>query len=249
MRLAIALTLVFAAPLQADGGHCPPDYGYGGFTPPEQWGSFAPLCGEGATQSPVALDDARRAPGAELRFDYRASSLHLENSGHDFRAAIPEAVHDLVFVPGDACGFRLQQFHFHWPNEHQLSPAGKLVAEIHLVHERFGHTVVVAVLVALGEDNAALAPIFDRLPLDLCQGAEIERFDPAALLPRARDSYYTYRGSLTTPPCTEGVDFYVYPAPIAIGAAQLEKLQRFGPNARPVQRNSNPITLVAADGD
>jgi carbonic anhydrase len=249
MRLAAALTLaLLAPPLYAAGGHCPPSYGYGGFTPPEQWGSFAPLCGEGATQSPVELDDARRARGEGLRFDYQASALHLENSGHDFRAAIPAGVDDLVFLPGDDGGFRLLQFHFHWPNEHQIQGA-EPVAEIHLVHERRGRLAVVAVFVALGEDNAALAPIFDRLPLDLCQGAPIERFDPGSLMPAARDSYYTYRGSLTTPPCDEGVDFYVYPVPITIGPAQLDKLKRFGPNARPVQRNSNPITLVAVDGD
>lgn len=251
-RAAATLTLalaLLAGGLRADEGTCPPSYGYGGFTPPEQWGNFAPLCGEGATQSPVVLAATRRAPGPGLRFDYHASSVRLENSGHDFRAHIPEGVDDLVFPPGDACGFRLQEFHFHTPNEHQLPSGEALVAEVHLVHERFGHTVVVAILVALGADNGALAPLFDHLPLDLCEEVEIEAFDAQALLANARGAYYAYTGSLTTPPCSQGVDFYVYPHPLRIGPGQLEKLKKFGPNARPVQDNPNPITYVEPDAD
>lgn len=252
MRISKAVTLaVIGVPVSAlvalaEGAKCPPDYGYCGFTLPlpAQWGTLAAACGEGTTQSPVVLKATRRQRGEGLRFDYRRSTLRLANSGHDFRAEIPEGVDDLLFVPGAGEeGYRLQQFHFHVPREHQLRATRDVVGELHLVHDRGGHHVVVALFVRLGDENRALDPVFRKLPLALCQGEEID-FDPSRLLATARGSYFAYTGSLTTPPCTEGVDFYVFPRPITIGRAQLDKLIKFGPNARPVQRNANPIRYV-----
>ena len=241
----VALVSLFAATLFADGPDCPVTYGYSGFAQPSQWEYLSKdtaLCGKGKTQSPVRLANVHRTKGDVVHFDYHASKMTLRNSGHDFRA-LPEG-ENLVFVPGvgDAAGYRLDNFHFHTPNEHVV-PNVQFDGEIHLVHKRGDQIVVVAIFVkAGGAENKTLKPVLDKLPLRLCAETPIE-FDPNALLATAKGDYYHYTGSLTTPACTEGVRFYIYPRPIVISNAQLGKLATYGKNARPLQENEPPIPI------
>jgi carbonic anhydrase len=159
---------------------------------------------------------------------------------------MPESANNLLFLPGEPdAGYRLENFHFHTPNEHEL-PNHSFDGEIHLVHTRGGHIAVVALFLKIGDKkNAALQPVFDKLPLHLCDSTSID-FDVKALLGNAHGNYYTYTGSLTTPHCDEGVQFFIYPNAITISRAQFAKLMTFGKNARPVQENSNPIEYVRA---
>lgn len=240
-----ALAALFAVTLFADSPNCPVNYGYSGFAPPSQW-KYLPdseACGSSKTQSPVKLQNAKSVLGDGLRFDYHRSSMTLLNSGHDFRLTMPDGVNNLLFLPGETdAGYRLQNFHFHAPNEHVL-PGHPFAGEIHLVHDRGGHIAVVAIFIRIGAENKALKAVFDKLPLHLCDSTSIE-LDPNALLGTAQGNYYTYTGSLTTPHCDEGVQFFIYSNPITISQGQLAKLMTFGRNARPLQENSNPLEYV-----
>src|SRR5229473_2073343 len=151
MRTVLAaLVALFAATLFADSPNCPVNYGYSGFAPPSQW-KYLPdseACGSGKTQSPVRLTNAKSVLGDGLRFDYHRSSVKLLNSGHDFRVTMPDEVNNLLFLPGDTtAGYRLENFHFHAPNEHVL-PGHPFAGEIHLVHNRGGHTAVVTIFIS-----------------------------------------------------------------------------------------------------
>src|SRR5260370_16942624 len=168
MRTVLAaLVALFAATLFADSPNCPVNYGYSGFAPPSQW-KYLPdseACGSGKTQSPVRLTNAKSVLGDGLRFDYHRSSMNLLNSGHDFRATMPDGVNNLLFLPGDTtAGYRLENFHFHAPNEHVL-PGHPFAGEIHLVHNPGGPTPPVAIFIRIRAANKTLNAPFHNLPL------------------------------------------------------------------------------------
>lgn len=244
----VALAALFATTLFADSPKCPVNYGYKGFAEPSQWRYLegGSLCGDGKTQSPVRLANTRATRGAALHFDYHRSTMKLVNSGHDFRAIPPEGANDLLFLPDDpgaTAGYRLDNFHFHTPNEHVL-PGNSFDGEVHLVHKRGDQIAVVTFFIKVESNNNALNPLFDKLPLHLCDDTTTIDFDPNILLRTIGTDYYTYTGSLTTPECTEGVRFFIYPQAIKISQAQFNKLARFQPNARPLQHNSNRVDHV-----
>jgi len=133
--------------------------------------------------------------------------------------------------------YELQQFHFHGPSEHTIDGKGGDM-ELHLVHKSAaGGLAVVGVLLVRGVSSGALAPIFTQLPNDLeVQHALPAKFNPSNFLPANRD-YYQYEGSLTTPPCTEGVHWIVIKDPVTVSSEDLAQFhERIHVNARPVQR-------------
>jgi carbonic anhydrase len=145
----------------------------------------------------------------------------------------------------------LAQFHFHAPSEHTVDGTSYPL-EMHLVHlDAAGKpAVVVGVFIRAGKENAALARAFQSLPAK--EGDTLERvgdtIDAGALLP-ADKTFFTYAGSLTTPPCTEGITWYVLKAPIEMSRAQIAayaymKLEHLGHTNRPIQRLGGRVVLV-----
>lgn len=229
----LLLALVFAARAAAQ---CPTDWGYHASNGPERWGQMHAEwanCDGGKTQAPLDISavtfDANLAP---LVVTYPAMPVTVQNTGHELRV-LPLGNAGLTLG-----GVRMQlvQFHFHTPSEHTLN--GKSFdAEAHFVHrDANGSLHVIAVFFEEGNViNASLQTLLERAP-ETCMSAKHDSFAPLGLLPSERRFYATYTGSLTTPPCTQPVTFYVLPARVTATKEQLEKLKVSGhDNARPPQ--------------
>lgn len=211
------------------------EWGYEARNGPMVWGSLDQAystCALGGEQSPVDLTGGRSADLPKVEFDYRRSGATIENTGHSIQVN-PVPGSGIVL---DGVRYELRQFHFHHGSEHTV--AGKrLPLELHLVHEDArGSLAVVGVLFTQGDANDALAPVWAHLPAEPSPTRPIpEELDLAALLPDRR-TMWRYRGSLTTPPCTEGVAWAVFAEPLALSAGQIEAFAAIYPNNyRPVQ--------------
>ena len=213
----------------------PASWGYEPHNGPALWGTLDPtfgVCALGTEQSPIDLTGGRRAEPAPVEFDYRRSRVEVENTGHTIQMN-PEPGHGIVL---DGVRHELSQFHFHRASEH-LVDGVPYPMELHLVHRGgSGGLAVVGVLICEGEENAALAPAWARLPSDPGESRSIPgEIDLAALLPPFRTTW-RYRGSLTTPPCTEGVAWIVPDEPLPMSPAQIAAFAAIYPNnRRPVQ--------------
>jgi carbonic anhydrase len=224
-------------------------WGYAGPCDPEHWGGLEPdfaTCGEGVQQSPVDIPaDAPLNPD-DVVYAYRQIALSIVNNGHAIQVNC--GVGSTIEIDGTT--YALQQFHFHSPSEHTL--AGENMAmEMHLVHaDADGNKAVIGVLLTEGAENPAFAPIVDNMPVE--EGASVTIADVFInaddLLPVDR-SYYRYIGSLTTPPCTEGVLWHILAQPVAISAAQLAAFRALydGTN-RPIQPMNDRAFLAPAAG-
>lgn len=208
-------------------------WGYEGEAGPDHWGEVAPLCKEGHEQSPVDLDAAPTHGSKELRFHYQASKLDVVNNGHTIQVNVDPG----SFIEVGEARYELAQFHVHTPSEHALH--GRLLGgEVHLVHkDAQGHLAVVGVW--LDEDSSQEHDALDALWSHLLTEPGEVKFDdtvePLRFLPSAHKAFH-YRGSLTTPPCSEGVEWFVMEAPIKVSPAHLEAFARiFHHNNRPVQ--------------
>lgn len=193
----------------------------------------ASLCERGQRQSPIDISAPQRRALPPLQANYRPAPLRAVNDGHTVRLRFSGAGgldegHERL---------ALQQIHFHTPGGDRLA-GEEFPMALHLLHRsRAGQLVPVVVLYRLGAESAALAGLLDHLPGQPGQTQVRPEVpvDPARLLP-SRLGYYTYDGSVTDTPCTEGVRWIVLKTPMTLSAPQLARLQRlFPPNARPVQ--------------
>ncbi len=218
-------------------------FGYFGPNGPPFWGTLTPdwdACGTGKIQSPV--DFSKGSPHhprwRKLAIDYDANTMGaIFNNGHTIEVEI-EGVNTLTL---DGVVYELKQFHFHTASEHRVAGRG-FDMELHLVHAAAdGSNAVIGVFLKRGRSSGALAPIFEALPDDLNVHHPLAApFDPAAFLPRFRD-HYRYVGSLTTPPCTEGVQWVVMSEPVTVSDEDMAQFaERIHFNARPVQRRVRP---------
>ena len=206
-----------------------------GDTGPVHRGELDPAfeaCSQGSYQSPIDIRDPVIAVLPALHFEYPSIQPSIVNVGHTIKISTPK---DATLRIG-AQIYTLQQIHFHAPSEEAFNGLrADMVA--HFVHKNaLGQLAVVAVLLQAGPDNTAYAPIFSNLPHpdETVSLTDIE-LPLNALLPEEL-SYYRFAGSLTTPPCSEGVEWIVMHQPVNIGSAQIEAFhQRFKSNARPVQ--------------
>lgn len=219
--------------------HAPPEsFGYSGDIGPTFWGGLDPAwgaCENGEVQSPVDLGTAfvqsRRQPN--LNIDYGRTTGEIFNNGHTIE--VETEGDNAIRVQGKR--FQLVQFHFHVPSEHTVGGQGYDM-ELHLVHANAdGTNAVVAVFLDRGARSRALFPIFDQLPDDFNVHHELEAgFNPERFLPDDR-SHVKYRGSLTTPPCTDGVRWVVLLEPVTVSDEDLAQFhERIHFNARLVQR-------------
>jgi carbonic anhydrase len=219
----------------ATSGHAGAHWGYGAEGSPAAWGALKPeylMCGIGTRQSPIDIRAGIRVDLAPIEFDYRPSGFNVIDNGHTVQANIGYG--NAITVNGHR--YDLVQFHFHRPSEERVNGRAFDMV-IHMVHKDVeGHLAVVAVLLEQGGAHPIIQQVWNSLPLEKNQEMTAPApTDPAALLPSDR-RYYTYMGSLTTPPCTEGVLWLVLKQPVQVSPEQLGIFARLYPmNARPVQ--------------
>jgi carbonic anhydrase len=212
-------------------------WSYDGSTGPEHWGELAPefrIAKEGREQSPIDLSDS--VPDRDVKplvVKYHPCTLEILNNGHTIQVNVPEGN---TLRVGEK-EYQLLQFHFHTPSEHTLNRK-HFPLEVHFVHkDTDGHLAVVGVFLKEGARNTTIEKIWDRIPSAQSGPTLISDIIimPGDLLPKDL-SYYAYSGSLTTPPCTEGVRWDVVIEPVEVSSDQIRKFSEVYPhNNRPVQ--------------
>ena len=209
---------------------------YAGPGGPEHWGSLKPefaTCANGERQSPIDIRGGIAVDLEPIRFEYHPSDVAVIDNGHTVQVNVPPG--NRITVSGRS--YDLVQFHFHRPSEERIN-GRQFEMVVHLVHRDFeGRLAVVAVLLERGPAHPVVQAVWNDLPLEKGMEQPATRpMDIEALLPSDR-RYYTYMGSLTTPPCSEGVLWMVLKQPAPLSQEQIGVFARLYPmNARPVQR-------------
>ena len=220
-------------------------WSYEGDTGPQAWSKLKPefdLCAVGKRQSPINIDDSStlQGPAEALQFNYLPSTGSVVNNGHTIQVDL--LGDNAITVRGSS--FKLIQFHFHRPSEERVNfRSFAMVA--HLVHQNAeGQLAKVAVLLEPGAANPLINKVWTYMPLDKGDRVRmpVDLLDINELLPKDQ-RYYQFMGSLTTPPCTEGVLWMVLKTPVTVSREQLKLFaQLFPNNARPVQPiNGRPV--------
>lgn len=206
----------------------------------QHWSALDPdyaICNTGREQSPLDIRSARKTYLPPLRFDYKSEPVrYVINNGHTIRVNYHDAAGAGSFLVMGGRRYQLIQFHFHHPSE-ELIDGRRYPMVLHLMHRSAdGQVVGVAVFLKIGHANATVQRVFDHMPFAEGQlAAPGVAIDPAAMLPHDT-TYYTYMGSTTAPPCTEGVRWIVLKTPVEVSAAQVRAFARLYPDdARPAQ--------------
>lgn len=205
---------------------------------PAAWGGLKPefsLCNTGQRQSPIDIRGGLAVDLEPVRFDYQSSKFAVLDNGYTVQVNL--AAGNTIEVGGKR--FELKQFHFHRPSEERID-GRQFEMSLHLVHQdEQGKLAVVALLFDKGPQHPVLQKVWNNLPLE--RGEEAPARVPLELeqlLPTDR-RYYTYMGSLTTPPCSEGVQWIVMRTPVTLTEEQIDIFARIYPmNARPLQSAS-----------
>lgn len=237
--------VIAAAQEAASEADCPPRYAYCGWTGVKQWPQLPDSKCGGEKQSPVNIINWRtESPGPLIEVRYVDTSATVFNSGHDIRLKPPTANN---FLEVDGTPYPLDNLHFHTPSEHKVR-GSEFPAEAHFVHQVGGRYWVIAVLLPVHRDGSSeLAPIFTALPRNLCTSQNIS-FDWSKVLPGEIMDYYTYEGSLTTPPCTETATFFIAnDTGLRLTALQRGSLISHGENARRPLADINDRPIVRVD--
>jgi carbonic anhydrase len=190
---------------------------------------------KGQRQSPIDIRDGIALDLEPLQIDYKPSSFGVIDTGHTVQVNL--APGNAIEVNGRR--YALQQFHFHRPSEARIN-GRQFEMDVQLVHrDAEGRTAVLAVLLERGAAQPVLQTVWNHLPLEKHEeNAARMLVDPAQLLP-SDGRYYTYMGSLTTPPCSEGVLWLVMQQPLTVSPQQIDIFSRLYPmNARPIQRTA-----------
>jgi carbonic anhydrase len=222
----------------------PPHWSYKGSNDPRHWSQLDPAfaeCSNGHQQAPINITGAKPADLPALKFDYNPVPLTIVDNGHTIM---------VTYAPGSVLTvgenvYKLTQFHFHHPSEEHINGA-KFDMVAHLVHaDAAGHLAVVAVLFRKGDANPLLETLWKNIPAEKEKSAS-----PAGVTVNVKDllpadlGYYTFTGSLTTPPCTEGVTWYVLKSPSTLSPQQLAAFAKLYPSDnRPIQPTNQRAIL------
>ena len=214
---------------------------YEGATGAEHWGDLDPeyaACKVGKEQSPIDIRNVEKAELPALRFEYKSGPLkYLINNGYTIRVNYHDTPGSGNFLIVGSKRYQLTQFHFHRPSEEYIH--GKPYdMEVHLMHAASdGKIVGVTVFLKAGSANSTIQQIWDHMPKTESKEQEIASVEvnPAELLPHDV-AYYTYMGSVTAPPCTEGVTWFVLKTPVEISPEEIDAFAKLYPHdVRPVQ--------------
>ena len=217
---------------------------YGDTLGPSHWGDLKPefaTCKMGHHQSPIDIRNPKKTALPPIRFDYKPSALHIIDNGHTIM---------INYSPGSFISvgdkkYALKQFHFHRPSEEKVD--GKSFdMTVHLVHaDENGKLAVIAVLLQEGKENALVRELWNDLPKEKDKEEFFDnvQINLAEILPPDR-GYYTFSGSLTTPPCSEDVTWFVLKHPTAVSPEEIERFsQLYRDDARPTQPLYDRIVL------
>jgi len=246
-RLACCNAIVFlaiTAGLIAQAGAA--DWTYEGDTGPDHWGSLSKkfsACQEGLMQSPIDISLANAQSTIETSIDYATGPASVINNGHTIQVNFEPG----SYLTSSGQVFPLAQVHFHTPSEHTLNGRHfPLVA--HFVHQKkSGSIAVLGVMFEEGSHNKALQEIIDVVPSSTTKSSAIkgDQFNPEQLVPKDNLSVLRYMGSLTTPPCSEGVNWHVSKVTLEADNKQIRSLTKLmGNNARPVQPTNNRLIIA-----
>ncbi len=237
-RLTSLLLSTATASLLMAGSHGV-HWGYSGHAGPENWGNLSDkyiMCKLGKNQSPIDIktDKAFDADLPTIGIDYKSASKEELNNGHTVQVNI---------VPGssitvDGIKFELKQFHFHTPSENTID-GQYFPLEAHFVHaDENGNLAVIGVMFKYGAENEVIKKVWEEMPehANDVEKITLSAEDVKNILPKNRE-YYRFNGSLTTPPCSEGVRWFVMKQPVTISKEQVKKFAdvMHHPNNRPVQ--------------
>ncbi len=212
------------------------EWSYEGERGADRWGQidekFA-LCETGIMQSPIDLGKANGLGKLNVSTSYKAAPLTILNNGHTVQVNFPSGS---TLSSGDA-EFDLLQVHFHTPAEHSTD-GKRYPLSAHFVHsDSSGKLAVLGVMFQKGSENSELKKLLNAAPMEKQDAQTIAdvSIDPNLLLPE-KTGVYRYMGSLTTPPCSEGVNWHVIQQPMQASAGQIEAFTKImGDNARPVK--------------
>jgi carbonic anhydrase len=238
-----ALTLALIALTSAQ-EHKPTHWGYDGDEGPSHWGTLQPefaTCKTGHHQSPIDIRNPQKSDLPAIQFDYKPSPLHIIDNGHTIV---------INYAPGSSIRvgdkqYTLKQFHFHRPSEEKVH-GKRYDMDVHLVHaDQNGNLAVVAILIETGADNLLVKELWNDLPTEKEKEELLNtvQINAAALLPADR-GYYTFSGSLTTPPCNENVTWYELKHPVTVTPAEIEQFSKlYRHDARPTQSLYDRVVL------
>ena len=215
---------------------------YEGDAGSEKWGeldSAYQACGTGTEQSPIDIKSYQMAAIEDLKFDWQPAAYPVANNGHTIQINVPSG--STLSLGTEQFAFR--QFHFHSPSEHSLN-GERSAMEVHFVHalgsKKF---VVMAVLLNPGQRNETFATLMGSAPGKLGTQPISQPVDIKTLLPASR-AVFRYRGSLTTPPCTENVDWIVFENMVEVAQTDINIFKLIFPmNARPAQKVNRRFVL------
>ena len=220
-------------------------WAYEGPGAPENWASLDPefaTCGSGRRQSPIDINDGIKVDLSPIEFEYRPSYFRIVDNGHTVQVNVGEG--SSIRVMGRV--YDLKQFHFHRPSEFRIDGRGYDM-EMHLVHKDLdGRLAVVSVMLERGTAHPLVQTLWNNLPLERHSSYAPEvAIDPNDMLP-SDQRYATFIGSLTTPPCTEGVLWMVMRQPVQLSLDQISIFSRLHPmNARPIQEMAGRLVKMS----
>lgn len=216
-------------------------WAYEGEGAPANWGKLRAdyaTCGTGQRQSPIDIREGIKVNLETIRFDYKPTQFRIVDNGHTLQVAVGEGL--AMHVMGKR--YELVQFHFHRPSEERVNGKSYDMV-VHLVHRNDeGQLAVIAVLLEKGAEHPLVQTLWNNMPLERdMEVSPVEAINPMLLLPENR-AYWTYMGSLTTPPCTEGVLWMVMKQPLQVSSEQVSIFSRlYRNNARPVQPSNGRL--------
>ncbi len=231
--IIVMATLFLSIPVLAASGTT--HWSYGGAENPTQWGKLTKdfaQCELGKNQSPIDIKNAVQGAPANITFDYKPSPLNIVNNGHTIQVNYEQG--STVSINGEE--YSLVQFHFHTPSEHQINDKASAL-ELHLVHSNAaGKLAVVGVLINEGQKNLLIEEIWKQIPdVGVTNKVSDHLINASGFLPNNK-AYYSYSGSLTTPPCSEGVKWNLFVEPITASEEQIETFAKiYQVDARPLQ--------------
>lgn len=220
-------------------------WGYEGRTGPSNWGRLKDeyiSCSQGRQQSPLNIDGEVSAVLPRIALNWKKSAGQVLNNGHTIQINMPAG----STMKRGSDRFELLQIHFHAPSEHQIR-AQAMPMEVHFVHRNLTTRGlgVLAVFLVAGRRNETFAQLANIFPPEVGMATSCV-LDPARLVPESLD-YWLYEGSLTTPPCSEDVDWMIAQTPLEVARADIAKFTAiYAMNARPIRMPNRRFILSSS---